>query len=259
LGAIDDVTFAADVPPAASTEDALRRSLRCEWRPTRVTRLSDHAFASPEGWYSDYCGSPPPTRRTRRKIPVIHSTRVTGLLPHHINRVCPQRFDRPRHRHSFRCDCEIGGCSTRWSRAASTTHQRKRGPGIACRAPRRSAVEPVLTSGFSAASRRAVLSRTHTPVCRGHNVSNPIVLGRRSPTRAEVRTGELSASLQSLLEQGQAVPPTNTGTPSRIPTTTVRLCSGTSTDTTPSWHWQRPARRRSAPPREAPTSADPGR
>ena len=61
-GHLDDVTFAADPPPAASADDALRRSLSRDAVPTLVSqRLPTIAIASPEGWYSDYGGSPPPT------------------------------------------------------------------------------------------------------------------------------------------------------------------------------------------------------
>jgi hypothetical protein len=46
LGTIDDATFAADAAPAASADDALRRSLRCECRPTPSQRF-DHRDRRP--------------------------------------------------------------------------------------------------------------------------------------------------------------------------------------------------------------------
>jgi hypothetical protein len=47
LGTIDDATFAADAPPAASADDALRRSLRCECRSDLVSQRSDHRDRQP--------------------------------------------------------------------------------------------------------------------------------------------------------------------------------------------------------------------
>ena len=44
MGTIDDATFAADAPPAASADDALRRSLRCECRSDRCRSVSTIAM-----------------------------------------------------------------------------------------------------------------------------------------------------------------------------------------------------------------------
>jgi hypothetical protein len=47
LGTIDDATFAADAAPAASADDALRRSLRCECRSDLVSQRFDHRDRQP--------------------------------------------------------------------------------------------------------------------------------------------------------------------------------------------------------------------
>jgi hypothetical protein len=47
LGTIDDATFAADAAPAASADDALRRSLRCECRSDLVSQRFDHRDRRP--------------------------------------------------------------------------------------------------------------------------------------------------------------------------------------------------------------------
>ena len=45
--------------------------------PTSCRSVPTIAIASPEGWYSDYGGSPPPTRRTRTKSYTPGSTKCT--------------------------------------------------------------------------------------------------------------------------------------------------------------------------------------
>ena len=47
MGTIDDATFAADAPPAAPADVALRRSLRCECRFDLVSQRFDHRDRQP--------------------------------------------------------------------------------------------------------------------------------------------------------------------------------------------------------------------
>ena len=52
-------------PPRPTTRCAAHRGANAV--PTWCRSVSTIAIASPEGWYSDYGGSPPPTHRTRTK------------------------------------------------------------------------------------------------------------------------------------------------------------------------------------------------
>ena len=70
-------------PPRPTTRPPPRPTTRCAAHcvanavPTSCRSVSTIAIASPEGWYSHYGGSPPPTHRTRTKSYTLGSTNCT--------------------------------------------------------------------------------------------------------------------------------------------------------------------------------------